>query len=98
MVSYKNPLQAWARKQYVLRQVFAAGLFLIFSSLFWIGCGPKVVRVPVSEEDILRANKVANEGDIAFDRKDFYAALIKYLEAVRINPNSEYLYNRLPFT
>ncbi|MBN1567722.1 MAG: hypothetical protein JXA73_07730 [Acidobacteria bacterium] len=37
---------------------------------------------------------MANEGDIAFDRKDIYAALIKYLEAARLNRYSEYLYNR----
>lgn len=30
-----------------------------------------------------------------FARKDYYAALIKYLEASRLNPNSEFIYNKL---
>jgi tetratricopeptide (TPR) repeat protein len=88
-------LKTRAFRQRAFLQLLAAGLLLIFSSLFWAGCAPKVVRVPVPESDILRANEAASEGDIAFDRKDIYAALIKYLEAVRLNPYSEYLYNRL---
>jgi tetratricopeptide (TPR) repeat protein len=43
----------------------------------------------------MRANQSAHEGDLAFSRKDHYAALIKYLEASRLNPNSEYISNRL---
>jgi tetratricopeptide (TPR) repeat protein len=70
--------------------VLAYGLFLG-------GCG-QAIRVPVSkasEQDILRGNAAAQEGDISFARKDFYSALIKYLESVRLNPNSEYVYNKL---
>jgi tetratricopeptide (TPR) repeat protein len=59
------------------------------------GCRPAMVRVPVSSEDLIRANTAASEGDIAFARKDYYAALIKYLESGRLNPNNEYLYNKL---
>ena len=43
----------------------------------------------------MRANQAAREGDLAFERKEPYTGLIKYLEAVRLNPNSEHLYNRL---
>jgi len=96
LVAHKNSLlKVRASKQRFRLRYLAAGLLLIFSCVFLINCAPKIVRVPVSQEDILRANEVANEGDAAFDRKDFYAALIKYLEAARLNPNSEYLYNHL---
>ena len=43
----------------------------------------------------MKANAVATEGETAFEHRDFYAALIKYLEAYRLNPNSEHLCNRL---
>jgi tetratricopeptide (TPR) repeat protein len=66
-------------------------VFLFFS----IDCVPKQVRVSVTPEDALKAKGLAGEGDIAFARKDFYAALIKYLEAYRLNPNSEHLCNSL---
>ena len=62
------------------------------------GCTPKIVRVPFTPEDIIRANEASREGDIAFARKDYYAALIKYLEAGRYNPNSEYIFNKLGIT
>jgi tetratricopeptide (TPR) repeat protein len=58
------------------------------------GCH-RVVRVEVSKEDIRRAAEAAQEGDIAFGRRDFYAALIKYLDSIRANPNNELVYNRL---
>ncbi len=96
MVAHKNKvLKAQALKKRALTHIFATGLFLIVFGLFWINCAPRVVRVPVADEDIVRANQVANEGDSAYERKEIYAALIKYLEAVRLNPNSEFLYNRL---
>jgi len=56
---------------------------------------PRVVRVPVAPHEVLRANEAAKEGDMAFARKDHYAALIKYLDASRSNPNSEYIHNKL---
>ncbi len=43
----------------------------------------------------MRANELAREADLAFARRDYYAALIKYLEASRLNPNSQYIYNKL---
>jgi len=62
------------------------------------GCKPAVVRVPVTAEDVIRANTICSEGDIAFARKDYYAGLIKYLEAGRLNPNSEYIFNKIGIT
>jgi tetratricopeptide (TPR) repeat protein len=59
------------------------------------GCRPALVRVEVGPEDIIRANSLATEGDVAFARKDYYPSLMKYLEAGRLNPNSEYICNKL---
>ncbi len=51
------------------------------------GCRTAVVKVPpVSPEDIRRS------------KKDYYAALIKFLEAGRLNPNSEFVFNKLGIT
>ena len=63
--------------------------------LFFTGCPPKIVKVPVTPDSIIHANDAAREGDMSFARKDYYAALIKYLEASRNNPNSEYIFNKL---
>jgi tetratricopeptide (TPR) repeat protein len=71
---------------------------VLLAFLFLAGCGPKIVRVPVSPEDALKANEIAEEGNIAFARTDYYAALIKYLEASRLNPYDELILNRLGIT
>jgi len=52
----------------------------------------------ITENDLLKASEVSQEGDLAFSRKDYYAALIKYLEAARLNPRNEALFNRLGIT
>jgi len=59
---------------------------------------PVVVRVNVPSENVIKANQVAMEADLAFARKDSYAALIKYLEAGRLNPNSHYIQNKIGIT
>jgi len=59
------------------------------------GCAEKVVLVKVPPEDVQRANELGLEGDVAFVRKDYYAALIKFLEAAKLNPNSYTLANKL---
>jgi tetratricopeptide (TPR) repeat protein len=71
---------------------------LVLLVSFAAGCLERVPRVKVSSEDLLRSNVASQEGDIAFSRKDFYAALIKYLEATRLNPNNALVYNRLGIT
>jgi tetratricopeptide (TPR) repeat protein len=68
---------------------------LILSGIVFACCRPKTVRVTTTNQNIERSNEVAQQGDLAFSRKDYYAALIKYLEAVRLNPNNEYFFNRL---
>ena len=82
-------------KRHPHRKIFTPGLFLVFIIVFTIDCFPKETRVSVSPENILKANEAATEGEKAAERKDYYAALIKYLEAHRLNPNSEHLCNRL---
>jgi len=63
---------------------------------FLSGCAQqKIARVEVPSENILRANEVSREGDLAFARRDYYAALIKFLEASRLNPNSYAILNKL---
>lgn len=72
-------------------------LCLFASDIFLSGCR-KEVRVTVTNEAILRANEAAKLGDAAFSRKDYYAALVKYLESVQLNPNNIYVYNTLGIT
>lgn len=84
--------------QHLVHPIFLTLLIFILLGVLSTGCPPKVVRVTVSEEDMVRANNAANEADIAFARKDYYAALIKYLEAVQWNPNSNVYFNRLGIT
>jgi tetratricopeptide (TPR) repeat protein len=88
-------LKAPNPKKQLFTYILARGLLFLVFILSCINCTPRFVRVPVSQEDIVRANRAANEGDLAYDRKEVYAALIKYLEAVRLNPNSDYLFNRM---
>jgi tetratricopeptide (TPR) repeat protein len=75
---------------------------VVLATIFCVllaGCSPpRAVRLPVTPEEIIRANELSREADNAFARRDFYSALIKYLEAGRLNPNSEYLQNKLGIT
>lgn len=82
---------AWMQR---LSVAIAAALLLTLAS----GCRPAIVKVPVTPEDQVRANAATQEGDILFARKDYYAALIKYLEAGKLNPNSYYVFNKLGIT
>ncbi len=84
----------WAIEKPPKRLLRTGSLILIFC-LLTLGCSVKAVRVSVSKEDLARAEAASQEGDAAFGRKEFYPALIKYLEATRLNPNSELLWNRL---
>ncbi len=95
-VAYEgNNSEVRASKQGLHRKILPISLLLAFVSFFSIDCFQKEVRVVVSPENALKANEAAKEGDAAFERKEFYAALIKFLDAYRLNPNSEYLCNRL---
>lgn len=73
-------------------------LFGLLAALGGSACAGRVAHVPVSEEAIRRAQFALKEGDQAFARRDYYAALIRYLEGSRHNPNSEVIANRLGVT
>jgi tetratricopeptide (TPR) repeat protein len=88
-------LEARAKKRFRRRKFFPQVIFIVFGLLFTTDCIEKNVHVVVTPENALKAAELAKEGDAAFARKDYYAALIKYLEAYRLNPNSEYMCNRL---
>lgn len=70
-----------------------AALFVILVSFGAAGCGPRITLVHVSEADRLKANQYVREGNEAYKNKDYYAALIKYLAAEGLNPNSGYICN-----
>jgi tetratricopeptide (TPR) repeat protein len=78
-----------------LQTLLAGFLILILAAVLVSGCRTKYVRQEVPAEDVLRAKEIEQEGNIAFARADYYAALIKYLEAMRLNPYDEQLLNRL---
>jgi tetratricopeptide (TPR) repeat protein len=71
---------------------------VLVSAAVTTACAPKMVRIKVTEEDIVRANTSSSEGDVAFSRRDYYAALIKYLDSIRLNPNNELVWNRIGIT
>ena len=79
-------------------RALCAGFLSLAIALTCAGCPPKVIRVAVSNEDLIKSSEASSEGDAAFSRKDYYPALIKYLEASRLNPNNEFLLNRLGIT
>ncbi len=70
-------------------------LLIGLSGILFCACPQPIVRIPVSDENIIKANQAAQEADLAFARRDYYAALIKYLESGRLNPNSEYIQNKI---
>lgn len=74
---------------------FMAALAMV--CLLAVGCPQrvKVERVEVSEADLRLAAEKQREGDILFARREYYPALMRYLEAGRLNPNSEIIFNKL---
>jgi tetratricopeptide (TPR) repeat protein len=58
-------------------------------------CRAAVVRVPLTPENAIKANAAAAEGDLAFQNKDYYSALLKYLKAAECNPNSVHIFNKV---
>lgn len=80
-----------AARVWVKRIILGGALMLLCVA----ACGRRVVRVPVTPENLLRAGELAREGDVAFVRRDYYPALIKYTEASKLNPNSEFIWNKM---
>jgi tetratricopeptide (TPR) repeat protein len=83
------------RRRVGVQAFVGLGAVSVLITVLLIGCAPKVVRVDVSPLDMAAATQAAKDGDTVFLRKDHYAALIKYLEASRLNPNSEAIQNKL---
>ncbi len=81
-----------------LPKFFTALLPLIPVFLFAATCSPKIVRTPIPPEDVIKANALSQEGDSFFEKEDYYAALIKYLQASQLNPYNEYIVNRVGIT
>ena len=73
----------------------SAVAFILVALIALIGCGPSIVRVKISDEDLFKANRLFQEGNVAYVNRDYYAALIKYLMAGELNPNSEFISNRM---
>jgi tetratricopeptide (TPR) repeat protein len=81
-----------------LQRILPAAVLLTLTVLIASACSPKIVRTPVPMQDILKANKLSQEGDKFFEKKYYYAALIKYLQATQLNPYNEYIVNRVGIT
>jgi tetratricopeptide (TPR) repeat protein len=81
------------------RHFFSPAFVLMILAWVWLaGCGPRITLVPVSEEDLLKANEYVREGNEAYKNEDYYAALVKYLMAGELNPNSGYIANYIGIT
>ena len=64
-------------------------------------CGlrlPHIEKAPVAAEEVAKANAAAREGDILLGKGEAYAALLKYLEATKLHPYSDVMYNKLAIT
>lgn len=61
------------------------------------GCGG-IARIPKSHvpaEDVIRSYRLTAEGDKLLEEGKDYPALLKYLEASRLNPYHEVIFNKL---
>lgn len=74
---------------------FTRAVLLII--LVFAGCGgpERIVKLPVPREDVLQAYRLMAEGDEMVMAGQFHFALLKYLEASRLNPYYEVLFNKL---
>ena len=78
------------------RVIFPQAVIFIFVALIALaGCSARIARVAVSNEDVIKANRLTQQGNTAYTDREYYAALIKYLMAYELNPNSEYIGNRI---
>ena len=77
------------------RGLYSTALLIL---MFGSACGlrlPHVQKVIVLPEDVARADLASREGDIQMSKGEAYAALVKYLDAVKFNPNNEAFGNKL---
>ncbi len=94
ILSYAEPRSENAKPHQIILLI---GSCLFALCILLPGCR-KEVQVKVTNKTFCSANEASKLGDAAFSRKDFYAALVKYLESVQLNPNNAYVYNTLGIT
>jgi len=70
---------------------------LLLTVLVFAACGgPKrIVKLPVPRENVLHAYRLMAEGHEMALAGQFHFSLLKYLEASRLNPYHEVIFNRL---
>jgi Flp pilus assembly protein TadD len=71
------------------------GTAVFVCSVLVLVCSAKSAKVVPGHEQVVGATALTDEGDAAFLQGDHYRALIKYLEAERIHPDSPYVQNKL---
>jgi tetratricopeptide (TPR) repeat protein len=71
------------------------GTVVFACSVLVLVCSAKSANVVPVHEQVVGAAALTDEGDAAFLQGDHYRALIKYLEAERIHPDSPYVQNKL---
>ncbi len=72
-----------------------AVIFFLVAFIALAGCSARIARVAVSDEALIKSNRLNQQGNAAYTDGEYYAALIKYLMAFELNPNSEYTCNRI---
>jgi len=70
---------------------------LLSTVLVFAACGgpERIVKLPVPREDVLHAYRLMAEGDEMALAGQSHFALLKYLEASRLNPYYEVIFNKL---
>jgi len=70
---------------------------LISTVVVLAACGgpERIVKLPVPREDVLHSYRLMAEGDEMAGAGQSHFALLKYLEASRLNPYNEFIFNKL---
>jgi len=92
-----RPLKTY-KKNFKRHGFLLTALLVIFIWIGTAGCGPRIARIPVSPEDLVKSNEYVKEGTEYYKNNDYYAALIKFLMAGDLNPNSAYISNYIGVT
>ena len=76
-----------------MRAIFPIGLVCVWMA----ACGgpERIVKLPVPREDVLHSYRLMAEGDEMAGAGQSHFALLKYLEASRLNPYNEIIFNKL---
>jgi tetratricopeptide (TPR) repeat protein len=61
-----------------------------------VGCGPRLIpKRPLPREQVLLSIRLMGEGDVLLRQGKDHLAMLKYLEASRLNPYEEVIFNKL---